>query len=114
MEVTLTQDQQQFIRQAVESGRFAGAEEAVREALSMWEERERKRAEILTCLDEAEASLARGEGRMMTEESTRELAAEIKCRGGARLDAENRPHVDALSSCGTTETDLHEIWSHIA
>jgi hypothetical protein len=32
--------------------------------------------------------LARGEGRMMDEESTRELAAEIKRRGRARLDAE--------------------------
>jgi putative addiction module CopG family antidote len=88
MEVTLTPDQQAFVRQAIESGRLHDAEDAVREALALWEERERKRAELLACIDEAEASLARGEGRMMDEESTRELAAEIKRRGRARLDAE--------------------------
>jgi hypothetical protein len=45
--------------------------------LSLWEERERKRAELLVTLDEAEASLARGEGRVITEESIRELAEEV-------------------------------------
>ena len=88
MEVTLTPDQEAFVRQAIESGRLNHAEDAVREALALWEERERRRAEILACLDEAEASLARGEGRMMDEQSTRELAADIKHRGRARLEAE--------------------------
>jgi len=30
--------------------------------LALWEERERKRLEILTMLDEADSSLARGQG----------------------------------------------------
>lgn len=34
-------------------GRLRGEEDAVREALSMWEERERTRAEILSAVDEA-------------------------------------------------------------
>jgi len=37
----------------------------VDEALSLWEERERKRAEFLATLDDAKASLARGEGRII-------------------------------------------------
>jgi putative addiction module CopG family antidote len=40
MEVDLTADQREFIRQAIETGRFHRAEDAVREALLLWEERE--------------------------------------------------------------------------
>jgi Arc/MetJ-type ribon-helix-helix transcriptional regulator len=46
MGVSLTPGQEAFIRQAIESGRFHREEDAVREALSLWEERERKRAEF--------------------------------------------------------------------
>jgi len=41
MEVQLTQDQKAFVRQAIESGRLRTEEDAVKEALSLWEERER-------------------------------------------------------------------------
>ena len=85
MDVHLTPDQQAFIRRAIESGRFTRAEDAVEEALSLWEGRERKRAEILASVDVAEASLARGEGRSITQESVRELADRVKERGRARL-----------------------------
>jgi Arc/MetJ-type ribon-helix-helix transcriptional regulator len=88
MEVRLTPDQEVFVRQAIESGRLQRAEDAVQEALSLWEQRERTRAEILVAVDAAEASLARGEGRVITEESMRELAEEVKQRGRARLAAE--------------------------
>jgi putative addiction module CopG family antidote len=85
MEVHLTPDQQAFVRQAVESGRLRRAEDAIREALSLWEERERARAEIWTAVDAAEASLARGDGRTITQESMRQLAEEVKQRGRKRL-----------------------------
>jgi putative addiction module CopG family antidote len=86
MEVRLTPDQEAFVRQAIESGRLHRAEDAVEEALSLWEERERARAEILAAVDVAEASLARGEGRVITtRQSARELAREVKQRGRARL-----------------------------
>ena len=88
MKVELTLDQKEFVRRAIEAGRFQSEEEAVREALSLWEERERTRAEILAAVDSAEASLARGEGRDITEASMRELAEEVKRRGRARLAAE--------------------------
>ncbi len=88
MEVQLTTDQKAFVRQAIDSGRLQREEDAVREALSLWEERERTRAELLAAVDEAEASLDRGEGRIITQESMRELAQEVKQRGRARLAAE--------------------------
>jgi putative addiction module CopG family antidote len=93
MEVRLTPDQEAFVRQAIESGRFHRAEDAVEEALLLWEERERKRAEFLATLDDAKASLGRGEGRNITQESMRDLAEEVKQRGQVRLAAEqSSPH----------------------
>lgn len=88
MEVHLTPDQKAFVRQGIESGRFRCAEDAVEEALLQWEERERKRAEFLATLDDAKASLARGEGRVITQQSMRELAEEVKQRGKGRLASE--------------------------
>lgn len=88
MEVHFTPDQEAFVRQSVQSGRLHRPEDAVREAMTLWEERERARVEILAAVDEAEVSLARGEGRIITQESMRELAAEVKQRGRARLAAE--------------------------
>jgi Arc/MetJ-type ribon-helix-helix transcriptional regulator len=88
MEVTLTPDQKALARQAIDSGRLHREEEAVQEALALWEERERARAEILAAVDVAEASLARNEGDIITEESMREVADAVKQRGRARLAAE--------------------------
>jgi putative addiction module CopG family antidote len=88
MEVRLTPDQEAFVRQAIESGRLHRPEDAVEEALRLWEERERTRAEILAAVDAAEASLDRGEGIEVTEQSMRELAEGVKQRGRARLEAE--------------------------
>lgn len=85
MEVNLTPDQKDFVRRAIESGRLSREEEAVKEALSLWEDRERKRLEILSALDEAEASLSNGEGREITPDSARELADSVKRLGRARL-----------------------------
>jgi hypothetical protein len=59
----------------------------VKEALSLWEEREPTRAEILAAVDAAEVSLASGERRVITLESMRELAVDVKRRGRARLAA---------------------------
>jgi len=89
MEVVLTQDQEAFIRQAIEMGRLQRQEDAVKEAMLLWEERERGRLEILFAVDHAEASLARGEGRTITtREEVTQLAADIKRRGMSRLVAE--------------------------
>lgn len=85
MEVELTSDQKAFARRAVEAGRLRSEEDAVHEALDLWEERERRRVEFRASVDQARTAIARGEGRSITEESLRQLAAEVKDRGRARL-----------------------------
>ena len=89
MQVALTEDQKAFIRAGIEVGRFAREEDALLEALSLWEIRERRRAEILAAVDQAEASFARGEGRRIsTLDETVRLADDIKRRGLIRLNSE--------------------------
>jgi Arc/MetJ-type ribon-helix-helix transcriptional regulator len=88
MDVQLSADQKAFARQAVRAGRLNREEEAVQEALALWESRERSRAEILVALDIAEASFASGEGRVITQHSMQELANQVNERGRARLAAE--------------------------
>ncbi len=88
MEVQLTPDQQAFAQQAIKTGRLHHEDEAVREALALWESRERTRSEILAMVDSAETSLAQGAGRMITEQSMIELANEVKQRGRARFSDE--------------------------
>jgi hypothetical protein len=75
----------------IESGRLKREEEATQEALALWEARERTRAEILAAVDKADASLAHGDGRIITQQSMLDLAAEVKKRGRSRLAAEQTP-----------------------
>jgi Arc/MetJ-type ribon-helix-helix transcriptional regulator len=91
MQIDLTPEQQDFVRQAVASGRFARPEDAVRAAMSLWVARERRRTEILAAVDIAKASVDRGEGVEITQESMRALAEDVKRRGRARLAAEHPP-----------------------
>jgi Arc/MetJ-type ribon-helix-helix transcriptional regulator len=90
MEIRLTADQRAFVREAIEAGRIHGEEDAVKQALSLWEEQERRRLEILSAVNKAEASLARGEGRTIaTRGQVTQLADDIKSRGLARLASEH-------------------------
>jgi hypothetical protein len=89
METHPTRDQEALIRHAMAAGRIERPEDAAAQAMALWDERERRRAEILAAVDEAEASLARGEGIDITHESMRALAEDVKQRGRARLEAEN-------------------------
>jgi putative addiction module CopG family antidote len=87
MEIRLTPDQEEFIRQAIEAGRFETAEDAVQEALSLWARREREAAlaEFRATLDAAEASIGRGEGIPITPRSMQDLVADVKNRGRKRV-----------------------------
>ena len=77
------------MREAIHSGRLHRREDAVQQAMALWEERERRRLEILTAVDRAESSLARGEGRRVTsQEQALEIAVDVRRRGVARLAAE--------------------------
>src|SRR5450755_4697143 len=88
MNVDLTPEQKAFAQRAIESGRLNSEDDAVRQALALWEERERQRAEFLLTLSEAKASVSRGEGRDVTPDTIQQLAGEVKERGRACLMAE--------------------------
>lgn len=89
MNIHLTPDQRTFISEGIAAGRFRTEDDAIQEALALWEERERRRLEILATLDQAEASLAEGRGlTIASQEESRQLAANVKQRGLARLQAE--------------------------
>jgi Arc/MetJ-type ribon-helix-helix transcriptional regulator len=88
MNIELTDDQRAFVRQAIESGPVTSDEEAVKQALALWEERARRRLEIVAMIDEAEASLARGEGREFTQESVPTFVDEAKRRLRRRIEIE--------------------------
>ena len=90
MEVDFTPDQQALVSDAIASGRLhRPVEEAMQQALLLWEERERRRLEILAEVELAKASLARGEGRTVTTpEEAAQLVRDVTRRGMARLAAE--------------------------
>jgi putative addiction module CopG family antidote len=91
MDVHLSPDQEAFIRQAIDAGRFQSSEEAVQEAMHLWEERERRRLEILAAVDKAEASLARGEGQTIGSEAELGVfASDIGRRGLERLSSQQK------------------------
>jgi hypothetical protein len=63
----------------------------VREAIELWEqEQARALAEFRESLDEAEASIARGEGIDITPETMRQLSKDIMERCRARLEADRK------------------------
>ena len=89
MEVQFTPDQQALVSDAIASGRLHRPEEALQQALLLWEERERRRLEILASVELSKASLARGEGRTVTtREESDQLSSDVTRRGMARLAAE--------------------------
>jgi len=83
MEVHLTPDQQAFVQMAVKSGRYRNADDAVRDALTRWEEDERVRAEMVAALDDGAADLDAGRYRDYTDTTLSHLAQELKAEGRA-------------------------------
>ena len=78
MKITLTPEQEELIQHAIDSGRLKSAEEAVQEALSLWEERQRDLTELLAALDEAEEDFRTGNFIECDSEGLPDLAEEIK------------------------------------
>jgi Arc/MetJ-type ribon-helix-helix transcriptional regulator len=85
MQIDLTPEQQDFVRQAVESGRFGRPEDAVQAAMTLWVDRERRRAEILAAVDIARASIRSGESIEVTKESMRALAEDVTANAVAQF-----------------------------
>ncbi len=85
MQVELTPEQSSFVDMGIQEGRFRNSEEAVRQALALWEKRERARIELLSSLDLAEQSLDAGEGESYTLDTIHELTQSVQRRGMTRL-----------------------------
>jgi putative addiction module CopG family antidote len=85
MQVDLTPAQASFIDLGIQEGRFRNSEEAIREALALWEKRERARIELLASLDSAEQALDAGEGEEYIIDTLSSLVQSVQERGAARL-----------------------------
>jgi hypothetical protein len=57
MDVELTPGQRDLIKKAIDSGRITREEEAIAEALALWEHRERRRLEIDEMVADVKTSL---------------------------------------------------------
>ena len=78
MEVTLTPTQEVLIQRAIELWRYRSAEEAVQDAMSRWEERERQRIDLTTDIGRAEMDLKSGYYTDYTDDTLPLLAEELK------------------------------------
>lgn len=78
MELKLTPSQEVLIQRAIEQGRYRSDEEAVRDAMAQWEERERQRIDLTTETGRAEAELKSGSYRDYTDDTLPLLAEELK------------------------------------
>lgn len=85
MEIELTPEQDSFVHLGIQEGRFHNEEEAVRQALALWEKRERTRIELLASIDAAETSFDSGEALLDSDDDIEHFAHDIKQRGRARL-----------------------------
>ncbi len=85
MNVSLTPELEAFVEQAVRSGRYASASEAVREGLRLLEERE---AKFLALKRDIEIGLNSGEGRTFTRQMLEDLIEEESSKRAAKHAAE--------------------------
>jgi hypothetical protein len=91
MTITLTSDQEALIQQAIKVGRIDRVEDVMTEVLLLWKERELLRAELIAGVEQARASIARGERRSISRASMQALAEEAKLRLRSRLASEQFP-----------------------
>jgi hypothetical protein len=90
MEIHLLPDQEaSLFGAAARSGR--SIDQLVQEAVALWEEHERTAAEFRASLDEAEASIERGEGKEIGPDSLVRLADDVIERTRARLAVTSTP-----------------------
>ena len=91
MEVVLTPTQESLIDAAVREGRLSGREDAMRQALALWEHEEMERRGLVAMIARADAEIERGEYvEVSTEEEIDALTADVIRRGQERLAAKRR------------------------
>jgi Arc/MetJ-type ribon-helix-helix transcriptional regulator len=89
MNIEPTADQKAYARDAIQAGRLHTEADVVEEALQLWEDRERNRAELIAAIDAADVSIAAGYGRALDEAAIRVLSEQVKQRGRDRLTRSN-------------------------
>jgi putative addiction module CopG family antidote len=86
MQIELTPEQEFFVKDAIATGRFKDASEAVHCALSHWVESERKRLQLIAAIEEGERSLEEDGGSVLeTEQDIRNFFNDVEARGRTRL-----------------------------
>jgi putative addiction module CopG family antidote len=85
MDIQLTPEQDSFVHLGIEQGRFRHVEDAVRDALALWEKRERARVELLAAIDAGEDSFDDSEPVLDSDEAIADWMEGVKQRGRARL-----------------------------
>lgn len=78
MNVHLTPEQEAFVQQAIASGDYHSAEDAVHEALAHWQERRRAIFELRTAIDESDEDFAAGLYTEYSNPTLPQLAEELK------------------------------------
>ena len=86
MEIELTPEQDSFVNLGIEQGRYQNQSDALKEALAIWEKRQRARVELLASLEIAELELEAGLGTTYTEETIHNLAGDVAQRCRAKLE----------------------------
>jgi antitoxin ParD1/3/4 len=87
MEVRLTPEQERLIQAAVAEGRYGNAEEALKDALALWQENERRLVELRALIAEGDRDLAEGRYTEYDDESIKTLADELISEARALRDA---------------------------
>jgi putative addiction module CopG family antidote len=87
MEIELTPEQDSLVNLAIEQGRFQKREDAVRDALALWEKRERARIELLAEIEAGDNCSEEDDVVLDSEEAVAAFFEEIKQRGRATLAA---------------------------
>jgi antitoxin ParD1/3/4 len=86
MEVRLTPEQEAMIQRAVAEGRYGSVEEAVKDAVALWEDNERSLADLRALIDEGDADLAAGRYTDYDDETIKTLADELISEARALRD----------------------------
>ncbi len=87
MQITLTEAQEALVRRAVQAGRLSSPEDAVTQALLLWEEQQRAREAFVASIEAGRQAITCGEGIEITPDSMRSLAEDVKRRGRERRAA---------------------------
>jgi len=85
MQIELSPEQSSFVDLGIQQGRFRDQEEAVRQALALWEKRERARIQLLADIDAGEASFEGSETVLESAEDIQKFVEGIATLGRDRL-----------------------------